>query len=111
MSGRYVRLAPGRYTLNVKRGHGPAGVQRPAARGHIIVGVQGGRIDFEVDSDESAYYWWRGPNRRPGVRLLGIAANEGDGADESDGDGDVDDGEDHSRARRRWSSRSTGLRA
>ena len=78
MSGRYVRLAPGRYTLNVRRGEGPAGVQRPGGRHHVVVGIQGGRIDFEVDSDESAYYWWRGPHRRPGVRLMGVADGEED---------------------------------
>lgn len=75
MSGRYVRLTPGRYTLAVSEGEGPAGLHRRDEAG-VIVDVDGGRVDFTVRDDESAYYWWRGPRERPGVRLFGVSRAE-----------------------------------
>lgn len=68
MSGTYRHLAPGRYHLVVESGEGPAGIRRPDGR-DIIVGVEGGRRDFHIPSDERVYYWWRGPAPREGVRL------------------------------------------
>lgn len=72
MSGRRVRLEPGRYTLSVSAGEGPAGVHRCGADDEISVDIHGGRVDFVVDDQEEAYYWWRGPEERPGVRLFGV---------------------------------------
>jgi hypothetical protein len=71
MSGRYVQLPPGRYTLAVDGGEGPAGVQREDGDG-VRVDVDGGRIDFHIAGEEKVYVWWRGPTARPGVRLLGV---------------------------------------
>jgi hypothetical protein len=71
MGGRYVRLEPGRYTLAVASGDGPAGVQRNDGTG-VHVDVDGGRAGFRVSDEERVYYWWRGPEERPGVRLLGV---------------------------------------
>lgn len=71
MGGRYVRLGPGRYTLAVSTGDGPAGVQRADGTG-VQVDVHGGRAGFRIDDAERVYYWWRGPTERPGVRLLGL---------------------------------------
>jgi hypothetical protein len=69
MSGTYRRLAPGRYQLLVETGEGPAGVRRPD--GHdIVVGVEGGQLDFAIPASERVYYWWRGPTPREGVRLV-----------------------------------------
>lgn len=69
MSGTYRRLGPGRYQLLVESGHGPAGVRR--ARGeNVSIGVEGGSRDFSVWENEEVYYWWRGPVRRRGVRLV-----------------------------------------
>lgn len=75
MSGRYVRLTPGRYTLAVSEGEGPAGIHRRDEAG-VVVDIDGGRVDFTVRDDESAYYWWRGPRERPGVRLFGVSRAE-----------------------------------
>jgi hypothetical protein len=73
MGGRYVRLEPGRYTLAVSDGDGPAGVQRSDGSG-VRVDVGGGRAAFQVvDAEERVFYWWRGPEERPGVRLLGLS--------------------------------------
>jgi hypothetical protein len=71
MGGRYVELEPGRYVLAVSSGEGPAGIQRDDGSS-IRVDVTGGRADFEVEAEERVYYWWRGPEERPGVRLLGM---------------------------------------
>lgn len=70
MSGRSVRLGPGRYTLAVPSGHGPAGVQRDGEDG-VRLNVDGGQVDFELDREEEVYFWWRGPVAPAGVRLLG----------------------------------------
>ena len=75
MSGRYVRLRPGRYTLHVSGGEGPAGVQRNEGR-DVRVDVDGGRVDFRIAQNEEVFYWWRGPRERPGVRLLGVTRND-----------------------------------
>jgi hypothetical protein len=72
MSGRYLRLRPGRYTLDVTPGEGPAGVHRGDGT-HIVVWVDGGRAAFTVRDEERVYLWWRGRGERPGVRLLGVA--------------------------------------
>lgn len=72
MSGRYVRLTPGRYTLAVAEGEGPAGLHR-AGDGEVAVDIDGGRIDFAVGAEEQAYYWWRGPRERTGVRFFGVS--------------------------------------
>ena len=69
MSGTYRRLGPGRYQLVVASGQGPAGIRRPR-REDVSVGVEGGTRDFDVWEDEHVYYWWRGPDRRKGVRLV-----------------------------------------
>ena len=76
MSGRYVRLTPGRYTLAVAEGEGPAGVQRSGDHGGVTVDIDGGRVDFTVGGAEEAFYWWRGPRERPGVRLFGVSRGE-----------------------------------
>jgi hypothetical protein len=75
MGGQDVRLEPGRYTLAVDSGHGPAGVQRSDGSG-VQVGVAGGRFVFEVEADEEVYYWWRGPAAPTGVRLMGVSGAE-----------------------------------
>lgn len=80
MSGRYVRLTPGRYTLAVADGEGPAGVHRQHGERGVAVDIDGGRIDFTVEEDERAYYWWRGPEERPGVRLFGVSSAEREAA-------------------------------
>jgi hypothetical protein len=72
MSGRYVRLSPGRYALAVDAGEGPAGVQREDDDG-VRVNVDGGRVEFDIAGGEEVYFWWRGPTARPGVRLLGAS--------------------------------------
>lgn len=69
MSGTYRHLAPGRYQLRVASGDGPAGIRRPDGR-DVVVGVNGGARSFALEDDERVYYWWRGPNPRPGVRLV-----------------------------------------
>lgn len=76
MSGRYVRLTSGRYTLAVAEGEGPAGIHRCGEQGGVSVDIDGGRVDFTVGSDEDAYYWWRGPRERTGVRLFGVSRGE-----------------------------------
>lgn len=76
MSGRYVRLAPGRYTLSVAAGEGPAGLHRGGEGEGVAVDIEGGRIDFTVSGDEDVYYWWRGPRERPGVRLFGVSSGD-----------------------------------
>lgn len=76
MSGRYVRLTPGRYTLAVAEGEGPAGIHRCGDHGGVSVDIDGGRVDFTIGSDEDAFYWWRGPRERPGVRLFGVSRGE-----------------------------------
>jgi hypothetical protein len=73
MSGRHVTLAPGRYTLHVAEGAGPAGIRRGRGAPDVVVGVGGGRVDFTVGSSERVFYWWRGPQVPPGVKLLGLA--------------------------------------
>lgn len=73
MSGRYVRLGPGRYTLAVAEGQGPAGVRRSGDGACVAVDVEGGRVDFVVRAEEDVYYWWRGPRERSGVRLFGVS--------------------------------------
>lgn len=70
MSGTYRHLAPGRYQLRVEAGEGPAGIRRPDGR-DIVVGVSGGERSFALNQSERVYYWWRGPQPRPGVRLDG----------------------------------------
>jgi hypothetical protein len=75
MGGRHVRLDPGRYTLDVAPGEGPAGIQREDGTG-VRLDVDGGRLEFEVYEDEPVYFWWRGPEHRPGVRLLGVSETE-----------------------------------
>jgi hypothetical protein len=72
MGGRFVELEPGRYTLAVSGGDGPAGVQRCDGTG-VRVDVGGGRAGFRVDDTERVFYWWRGPDERPGGRLLGVS--------------------------------------
>lgn len=84
MGGRYVSLEPGRYTLDVSEEEGPAGVRRKG-EAHVRVPVSGGRVEFEVERTEEAYYWWRGPAQRPGVRLLGALPASGS----HDGSGSV----------------------
>lgn len=69
MSGAYRHLAPGRYQLEVEMGQGPAGIRRPDGR-DVVVGVSGGARSFSLDRGERVYYWWRGPQPRPGVRLV-----------------------------------------
>ena len=76
MSGRYVRLTPGRYTLSVAEGEGPAGIHRCGDEEGVSVDIDGGRVDFTIRSDEEAYYWWRGPEERPGVRLFGVSRSD-----------------------------------
>lgn len=76
MSGRYVRLTPGRYTLAVAEGEGPAGLHRRQGHRGVTVDIEGGRVDFTVDDDERVFYWWRGPEERPGVRLFGVSRAE-----------------------------------
>lgn len=68
MSGTYKHLAPGRYQLEVETGVGPAGIRRPDGR-DVVVGVDGGSRSFRLDQSERVYYWWRGPERRPGIQL------------------------------------------
>lgn len=75
MSGTYRHLAPGRYQLLVDPGTGPAGVRRGDGR-DVIVGVEGGRREFTISSDERVYYWWRGPAPRDGVRLTAGSREE-----------------------------------
>ena len=69
MSGTYRRLRPGRYQLLVDSGAGPAGIRRPGGK-DVAVDVDGGALGFRVESPERVYYWWRGPRRPGGVRLL-----------------------------------------
>lgn len=111
MSGRYVRLRPGRYTLDVSGGEGPAGVRRGDG-GDVRVEVDGGRVDFEVGRREAAYYWWRGPRERPGVRLLGVVDGAGEpGArarEPIEGTEGTEGTERTERAERRWPTSTTG---
>ena len=69
MSGRYMRLRPGRYTLRVPSGHGPAGVHRE--QGGIRLDLRGGQVAFEVPAEERVYFWWRGPSEPPGIGIVG----------------------------------------
>lgn len=69
MSGRYMKLPAGHYTLMVPSGHGPAGVHRE--NGDVRLDRRGGRTSFEVPADERVYFWWRGPTEPPGVRIVG----------------------------------------
>ncbi len=68
MSGTYRYLTAGRYELRVDQGTGPAGIRRPDGR-DVVVGVEGGHQTFSLRESERVYYWWRGPEPRPGVRL------------------------------------------
>ena len=68
MSGRYMRLRPGRYLLTVGDGEGPAGIRRTSGR-HVQVDRDGGRVPFRVPAEERVYFWWRGPSERPAVRI------------------------------------------
>lgn len=86
MSGRYVRLEPGRYTLDVSDGEGPAGIQR-GGDGDVRVGIDGGRATFRVASPERVYYWWRGPDERAGVRLIGVSSQTRDRTREQNAEG------------------------
>lgn len=79
-----MRLRPGRYTLDVAEGAGPAGVRRTERDPDVAVGIDGGRAEFQVSAPERVFYWWRGPEKRPGVRLLGV-----DGPDRVDGESDT----------------------
>lgn len=72
MSGRYMKLPAGRYTLMVPSGQGPAGVHRQNE--DVRLDRRGGRTSFEVDADERVYFWWRGPTEQPGIRIVGPAA-------------------------------------
>lgn len=72
MSGRFMKLRAGRYTLMVPSGHGPAGVHREAS--DIRLDRRGGRASFEVPTDERVYFWWRGPTEPPGIRIVGHAS-------------------------------------
>lgn len=72
MSGRYMKLPAGRYTLMVPSGQGPAGVHRE--NGDVLLDRRGGRTSFEVPADERVYFWWRGPTEPPGIRIVGPAA-------------------------------------
>jgi hypothetical protein len=74
MSGRYVRLQPGRYILHVENGAGPAGVQRGEEDPDVALGIAGGHVEFAVSAPERAFYWWRGPHKPSEVRLLGVSA-------------------------------------
>lgn len=76
MSGQRMKLAPGRYTLQVSEGEGPAGVQRGNGS-DVRVEIDGGRVEFTVAAREEVYYWWRGPRQRRGVRLLGVQRASG----------------------------------
>lgn len=76
MSGRYMKLRPGRYMLAVPKGEGPAGVHRPAS-GDIRVDYTGGRIPFEVPAEERVFFWWRGPSEPQGIRIVGPEASRG----------------------------------
>lgn len=70
MSGRFMRLRPGHYMLNVPRGYGPAGVHR--AQGEDVqVDRHGGQAAFEVPAEQRVYFWWRGPLEPTGLRLVG----------------------------------------
>lgn len=72
MSGRYMKLPAGRYTLMVPSGHGPAGIHRENE--DVQLDRRGGRTSFEVPADERVYFWWRGPTEPPGIRIVGPAA-------------------------------------
>lgn len=74
MSGRYMELPAGRYTLMVPSGDGPAGVHRE--NGDVRVDRRGGRTSFEVPTDERVYFWWRGPTEPPGIRIVGSAPRQ-----------------------------------
>lgn len=69
MSGRFMKLREGQYTLVVPNGHGPAGVHRQA--GDIQVDHRGGSVSFDVPAEERVYFWWRGPSEPPGLRIVG----------------------------------------
>lgn len=70
MSGRFLKLNAGRYTLSVPRGSGPAGVHRSIG-GDIAVDRDGGDVAFDVSAEERVYFWWRGPSEPAGLRVLG----------------------------------------
>lgn len=70
MSGRFMRLRPGQYMLNVPNGHGPAGVHRMQG-GEVQVDRDGGRVTFDVPSEQRVYFWWRGPREPSGLRIVG----------------------------------------
>lgn len=69
MSGRTMRLGPGRYRLDVLPGEGPAGIQRPHDR-DVTVSHTGGMVEFSLDEPERVYFWWRGPDQPAGVNFL-----------------------------------------
>jgi hypothetical protein len=70
MSGRYLKLRPGRYVLSVPGGSGPAGVHR-ATGGEVAVDRHGGELIFEVPAEERVYFWWRGAHEPAGLELSG----------------------------------------
>jgi len=47
-------------------------VRREDDGSDVSLDVSGGRVAFRVAEPEHVYYWWRGPEERPGVRLLGV---------------------------------------
>lgn len=74
MSGRFMKLRAGRYTLMVPDGHGPAGVHR--GDDDIQLDHHGGSVSFEVSADERVYFWWRGPSEPAGLRIIGLPAQD-----------------------------------
>lgn len=74
MSGRFMELRAGRYTLMVPNGHGPAGIHREGT--DITVDHRGGTVSFEVPAEERVYFWWRGPSEPSGLRIIGLPAQD-----------------------------------
>lgn len=70
MSGRFMKLRPGRYMLTVPRGHGPAGVHRTDGE-EVQVDRHGGQVPFEVPAEQRVYFWWRGRREPTGLRIVG----------------------------------------
>lgn len=74
MSGRFMELGAGRYTLMVPNGHGPAGIHREGR--DVQVDHRGGSVSFEVPAEERVYFWWRGPSEPSGLRIIGLPAQD-----------------------------------